>query len=428
MNHDDEPDPVARLRAADPAGNVEPRAGFADELVARTTGPDAEATGESASAADIAAQGTRRPRWQAIAAVAASVLLVGAAGYGLGATAGMKNIAGAGSPPASLQTGESSENRTDGAREPGVGAGAADQTITDSIYPSGVGRNSFSASGLSSTVGTAAAYAFDPNAGSIPEKLAPLAAALGVTSPAELREAGWSAGPQDGSAPNLTVSLDGMLSFYYQNPLINPWLCSDGAEACQPVGEAPSEEAAIGTLRSLLSASGRNPALFEFTSHRWEGSPTRTAEARPVIDGHRIDQAWSAEVAEAGVVSANGAVADVIGLGGYPVVSEQEGFERLSNPRFGGSMTLLPAAGRESADAPDEWVPPTEPPATPQVGASLPWPVHEVRIVSSRLGLASQWQPDGSVLVLPAYEFTDSDGGVWSVVAVDDSRLDFSSE
>jgi hypothetical protein len=54
--------------------------------------------------------------------------------------------------------------------------------------------------------------------------------------------------------------------------------------------------------------------------------------------------------------------------------------------------------------------------------------VHEVRIVSSRLGLASQWQPDGSVLVLPAYEFTDSDGGVWSVVAVDDSRLDFSSE
>ena len=62
------------------------------------------------------------------------------------------------------------------------------------------------------------------------------------------------------------------------------------------------------------------------------------------------------------------------------------------------------------------------------MGTSLSWPVNEVEIVSARLGLASQWQPDGSVLVVPAYEFTDADGGTWSVIAVAESMLDFASE
>jgi hypothetical protein len=51
--------------------------------------------------------------------------------------------------------------------------------------------------------------------------------------------------------------------------------------------------------------------------------------------------------------------------------------------------------------------------------------VNDVEIVEARLGLASQWQPDGSVLVVPAYEFTDADGGAWSVIAVADDALDF---
>jgi len=51
-----------------------------------------------------------------------------------------------------------------------------------------------------------------------------------------------------------------------------------------------------------------------------------------------------------------------------------------------------------------------------------------VNIVSARLGLASQYQPDGTVLLIPAYEFTDSNDGTWSVIAVDDSQLDFATE
>ena len=135
------------------------------------------------------------------------------------------------------------------------------------------------------------------------------------------------------------------------------------------------------------------------------------------------------EITHDGIVSAYGALADLVELGEYPVVSEQEAFERLSDPRFGAEMTNLPIALREQAvDAATEWVPPTEPPAAPSAGSSLSWPVNDVEIVSARLGLASQWQPDGSVLVVPAYEFTDAAGGTWSVIAVADSKLDFAVE
>ena len=93
-------------------------------------------------------------------------------------------------------------------------------------------------------------------------------------------------------------------------------------------------------------------------------------------------------------------------------------------------MTNWPIALRDQAATatPEEWVAPTEPPAAPKPGTSLSWPVNDVEIVSARLGLSSQWQPDGSVLVVPAYEFTDAAGGTWSVIAVAESMLDFATE
>ena len=55
--------------------------------------------------------------------------------------------------------------------------------------------------------------------------MAALAVALGVEGTAELRDGSWTVGPQDGTAPFMHVGLDGMLSFSYSNPLINPWQC-----------------------------------------------------------------------------------------------------------------------------------------------------------------------------------------------------------
>lgn len=443
--HDDELDAVERLRAADPAADIEPRSGFADEVVARAAAEVSEAQAGEASRAvsapvtDLAAErARRRNRWLTVAAVAASVLIVGGAGYAVGATTtGTTDLADGAAPPISLESGLGGAATEPGAPQGDAAAGAPEMgkmttgsgSAADRMLPYGYGRNQFSASGLSTEEGSAVAYGFDARAASDAETVAALAAALGVAGTPELKDGGWAVGPQDGTAASLWVGLDGTLSFSYWDPQRNPWQCAPDATVCEPTGTPPGEDAAIEALRSLIASTGRDPGAFEFASEVYEGSPTRTAQAWPLVDGQRTDQGWYLELAEDGVVNASGSLAGVVRLGEYPIVSEQEAFERLSDPRFGAQLTAVPFAMREAqADQPVEWVPPTEPPATPADGTALSWPVNDVEIVDARLGLATHWQPDGSVLLVPAYEFTDAAGGTWSVIAVADAKLDFAVE
>ncbi|WP_211373387.1 hypothetical protein [Agromyces italicus] len=462
-NPSDDTDPVALLRAADPAAGVEPNVGFAEETVARAMAAGEEADrsasaptpSAAASAADGSAQVTdlgaererRRPRWLPIAAAAASVAIVGAAGFWLGGATSSANLASTAAPPISLQGADgTSTGVSDGAGTPESATGADEEMMggtADSMYPYGWGRNVFSASGLSGEAGAAAGYAYDSGEDGAALRVAALAAELGVEGEVELRDGSWIVGPPDGTGPMLSVGLDGTLAFWFNDPLVSPWNCgavpfagetTESSEPiapvdpCEPTGTAPGEAAAIDALRSLVAASGADPAAFEYSSETWEDSPTRYAQAWPVVDGQRLDQAWSMELSEEGVVSASGSLATIVAIGDYPIVSEQAAFERLSDIRFGAQMTAMPIAAREGDVVAEEWVPPTAPPATPGDGVAVSWPVNEVVIVDARLGLTTQWQPDGSVLVVPAYEFTDADGGTWSVIAVADEALDFSAE
>ncbi|MGX5696326.1 hypothetical protein ACWKWP_09025 [Agromyces soli] len=436
-------DPLMRLRDADPAAGIVARPGFADEVVAGIAG----GAGEGAPVADLDRERSRRrPRRivLAVAAAAAAVAIVGGAGYWAGASArGGSVVAEGAAPPISLQSG------ADTGAQPGAvgGIGAAPEQAklsagaSDLRYPYGFGRNSFHAAGLSTSEGRAAGYAYDARAVSNTESVAALAAALGIPGTPELKDGSWIAGAQDGSGPTLWVALDGTASFSYSDPAVSPWTCQADGASCEPSGALPSADAAIAALRELIAATGRDAAAYEYTSETWDGAVTRTAQAWPVVDGQRLDQAWSLELAEGGTASAYGQLAPIVALGEYPIVSEQHAFERLSDPRFGAQSTIMPFAAREDAatdgaatgdaasgDSATAWVPPTEPPAMPAAGGPIAWPVNDVEIVGVRLGLASQWQPDGSVVIVPAYEFTDASGGTWSVIAVADSELDLSSE
>ncbi|MFK3668949.1 hypothetical protein ACI2IX_02160 [Leifsonia aquatica] len=455
MTDDNELDPLARLRAADPAAEVEAPDGFAARVVAEAMGDapgestEQEAPEQGAPVADISSARTRRRLlWLPIAAVAASVVVFGGAGFAVGSVTTASSVAGGAAAPISLEGGggaQTAEGRS-AAAGPAAGQKIAAPGAFDQVYRSGYGRNSFTASGLSTSAGTARAYGFDARAASDAKTVGALAKALGIEAAPALKDGSWQAGPQDGTAPSLTVGLDGTLSFYYSDPKLSPMPClttdgggdgsTDGgvapAEPCTaPASPAlPAPDAAIAALRSLVTASGRDAGAFEFTSETPEGAITRTAQAWPVVDGQRVDQPWSVELTAEGVVSASGTLAPIVSLGDYPVVSEQQAFERLSDPRFGAQQTAMPLALRtaEQSTTSSPTDAPTQPPALPGSGVSPSWPVNDVHIVSARLGLASQWQPDGSVLVLPAYELTDSDGGTWSVIAVADAKLDFAVE
>ncbi|UOE45659.1 hypothetical protein [Agromyces larvae] len=448
-DHDDL-DPVERLRAADPAAGVEPRDGFVDDVVASVAAPAgdrASGASDSSEASDQAAppvadlateRARRRPRWVAIAGVAAAIAVVGAVSYGVGAATGGQPAPVA-APPITLGGGATQELSMGGAPVDSAIGGAKLSPRDAMMYPGWSGRNSFHASGLSTDAGTAAGYGYDARSRSNAETVGALAAALGLGGTAEISSGAWAVGPNDGTGPTLTVGLDGTLNFSYYNPNVDPWVCDDTPDVpCTPTGEVPAEQAAIDVLRSLIAATGADPDSYRYEAPTFEGAVTRSAQAWPLLDGQRLDQAWWLELTDEGVYSASGSLAELVLLGDYPIVSEQEAFERLSDPRFGAQAGIMPlAAGARvdaavgvqvSPDATATWEPPTEPPAVPDAGVAVSWPVNRVEIVEAQLGFATQWQPDGSVLVVPAYTFTDADGGTWSVIAVADASLDFATE
>ena len=201
----------------------------------------------------------------------------------------------------------------------------------------------------------------------------------------------------------------------------------------QDLGSAPKGDAAIAVLRDTLRAIGLDPGDFEFVTEDYGDDAWTYVTAYHVVDGQRTGMAWGASLSGAGLQSLNGSLAPLAPMGRYDVVSPQEAVERLSDPRFGSSGGgYYPLAEGSSARAMEDTA--TAPAPAPTVpapvapGARIAWPVSEVTITGSRLGLAMHTQPDGAVLLVPSYELTSSDGAIWSIIAVADSHLDFASE
>lgn len=443
---------MARLRAADPAADVEPSEGFPavvaervqheGDAVAAAPETDIETDVESTPAApiDLAAR-RRRPAWLSVAAAAAAAVVIGAGGYAAGAgaifgTGGSSSSdsaesADAASAPAPISLGDDSGADSAGASEmatsaPGLaqeGAAMSARGGADmSMIGWGGGRNSFAGTGLSDAARSAQAYGLDAATPSNPERMAQVAAALGMAGTPEIVDGQWAL--TDGDA-QLNVGLDGSLGLSYYNTANQPWC--DGCAEPSPA-DAPSGDVAIERLKEVLAAIGEDPAQYEYAAPTYEGAVTATAEARRVVDGQGTDLVMMLDLAPAGIASIWGSLADVVDLGTYDVVSEQEGLERLSDPRFGGHLSGMPMPIDGDVRVMEEYVAPTQAPAAPQPGVSISWPVNDVEIVSARLGLAQQWQPDGGVLLVPSYEFTAADGGTWSVIAVAESQLDLASE
>jgi hypothetical protein len=103
-------------------------------------------------------------------------------------------------------------------------------------------------------------------------------------------------------------------------------------------------------------------------------------------------------------------------LGSYPVVSEVEAVERLGDPRFLGAVL-----GRPPQAPPQEETGPSAPPVP---GGPVTLPVEDVTIRSAHLTEAHYTLPDGTMLLVPAYDLTDDAGRTWTVMAVDEELLD----
>lgn len=474
----------ARLRAADPAAGAEPDASRLRAAVAAAVGDDPRTDGPAGAheeTVDVvpvpdelaAARGRRSGRrWLPVAAAVAGIAIVGSGGFAAGVAAqgdgsGAASTADLAAPPMTLE--QPTEARDESA------AGASDMAASSKLAWFG-GRVVFTAgSGLSDDGTTGTAYALDAASVFSRDTLARVAAALGVSGEPRLEYGSWSAGATDGTGPTVSLSPDGSASVSYYDPSRDPWSCvasapetldkapdepaaSDGAgttgstgaaDAAEPalidpgfgadcanrdLPPAPTGDAARAKAADVLRSLGVDPAGYELDVAQDPGSPALAqVTASQVVDGQRTGVVWSVALVGDAVQSVWGSLAPVVELGDYRVVSPRAAVERLADPRFGSSGGGMPfavadevrAAESGAAVAPAPEAEPTVP-ATPTSGP-LAWPVEDVTIESARLGLAFTTLPDGAAVLVPTYELSSADGRTWTVVAVADEDLDFTT-
>jgi hypothetical protein len=453
----------ARLRAADPATDADLDTAALRAEVARRTGTDSgtDAGTDTDGATVTTLASRRRARWLQVAAVGVGAALVAGAG---GYAAGVRGGGEAAAAPISLSQPGAEQQLAGAADKLAAGATAADMRIAPGFGMRAV----FSASGLADDATTGHAWALDAASVFSADTAARVASALGVAGEPTQQYGAWTVGPQNGTAPNVTVQPDGSASVSYYDPTRDPWACtasatdqpdagvSDGAATteggaelqptiapelldpalpvvpgptCDPaLGDAPAGDAAVAATRDLLAALGVDPAGFEYEVGDPGTPKASVVSAYQVVDGQRTGLSWSLTLVDGGVQSLYGSLAPLVDLGEYPVVGAATAVERLNDPRFGsGYGGVMPLARAETADgATTDVAPSADPtvPATAQPGSPISWPVQQVTITGARLGLGMVTQADGAVLLAPAYELTDADGSTWSVVAVDEGSLD----
>ncbi|KSW29378.1 hypothetical protein [Cellulomonas sp. B6] len=465
---------VARVRAADPAADATPDL---PRLQARLTGTTGVAVGGAVhgdghvdeDGDELAAARRRRrgpARWLQVAAVAVGVGLVGGGGYAVGAAGGDAPAA----PPIALQ-GVSPASGP--AMEMGAGTALADRA---KIAPGWFGgRTVFTADGLTGAAGTGRAWAFDATGTATRETAARVAEVLGVDGEPRQEWGQWVVGPNDGTGATVSLGIDGQAGMWFYDRAWDPSLCGldtpgsapsvepapDPAggdlattepglaiapvqpeevapadpSVCDPAS-TPRGDAARSAARDLLTRLGVDLSGAELTVSEDTGvDGLVSVMAAQVVDGTQTGLVWSVQLAGTGVQSVSGALAPLVELGTYDVISADAAVERLNDPRFGASYGgVVPLAVRmmDDASAPmtsDVAPEPAEPtvPPVPAAGDPIAWPVQQVTITGARLGVTLLTAPDGASLLVPAWELSDADGGTWSVVAVVDDQLDLSA-
>jgi hypothetical protein len=316
-------------------------------------------------------------------------------------------------------------------------------------------------------------YHYPANPALEPDVVAQLAQALGVEGEPvpgggpTVDGVRWRVGPDDGSAPSLTVSDDAQLNFNYSpawdlsatsvgcaEPVSSDGTVSEAScpEPVPPVN-VPSADEAEQLVTDLLVELGQDPSAFELEAYADEYFASVTAWS--ALDGLRSPMAWGFGYGENGELQwMNGVLATPVAVGPYPLIGIDEALVRLDEQtiQFRGGVFLDDMAttgGAEvgvgqttpveaSTGAPVEV--PTEAPTDPAVPSeTIPAPGDKpveiapietippeqmlATLVDVKADLWWAFDDDGSVWLLPAYSFSTSDGGIFTVPAVTDEFL-----
>ena len=410
-------DPFERLRAADPMQGVDPNM--------------------SEIRAEVMSHVGRRRGVPALAVAAALVLVAGTAGVFAGrATAPAQDVA---SLPVIPSAGQSANNAmpTSGSAMPTSGE-AKDSSAARGGYFWGARTVLKPTSAITNVAGTAKAYRFiarDVDAKALALRLADFVGAEG-----DLRtdQAYYSIGEQDGTSPVVWVSDDALVSFSASDNSKSPWQCmksepsSGGAtseECTQPAFKAPSIADATTQAKAAFTTIGLNLEDVQFTASA--DNVNVNVQAWRVVEGKRVALNWYADVSERGVYALNGNAATLEELPEYPILGARDTALRTSDPRWTEMTPFMVSAavGNAANDGVSVGVPAAQsstPPGMLIKGNRPVIPVYTniVSVGSASQGLMQMWINEQTFL-LPSWEFRDTAGNTWAMLAIADEYIDY---
>lgn len=307
------------------------------------------------------------------------------------------------------------------------------------------GRQHFTVPDFDTSDDQAAVYVLDGLPYFNIETLTGIAAKFGVSGNPVPNEygGGWTIGDGMSGAPVLSLSSWGRSEIWFssghQSPVYecmtkimedsdSSGMTWDTAQAeCQLATPQPTEAQAREWMGVVLDAFGveDDDVTVEVFDESLEYESTLTVIASRVVNGMAMPSSIYMNVSHEGIINAGGQLGSLVSIGTYPIVSPAAAAERLNTSVFSPDLSYIeePAAGILES----EFVPPAAPAPIPAAGSPIPWGVVEHEIVSARLGLTSVFGADGTSYIVPAYEFTDTQGSRWSVIALAEESLAFVS-
>ncbi|HEY7628436.1 MAG TPA: hypothetical protein VH761_15295 [Ilumatobacteraceae bacterium] len=314
-------------------------------------------------------------------------------------------------------------------------------------------------------------------------RVAELAKALGVEGEVRSQPAdqggGWAVGPEDYSGPVLTVGSDGLLSWWLSGtpasisarpgcvvadssgggsaepapgegvagssgtatepgiatpdtalPVdkVDPAVTPECAEP-QPPANVPTADEALAKAKELFTSWGYDLSSYEFDTpyaDDWSAS----VNASLIIDGMKAPITLSIGFGENGSISwASGSLATPLPGADYPTIGAAAGLDRLKEQQnqYMALDTGIAKGAPDAAVSEPAIAPICDPAVTNDIASDCAIPNPEpvtVTLNSVKRDLTMLWDADNTIWLLPAYSFGSADGGIYTVIAVDDAYIE----
>lgn len=172
------------------------------------------------------------------------------------------------------------------------------------------------------------------------------------------------------------------------------------SETPEPTPNLPSEADARATAEKIFSDLGLNVggSHFSFTSDSY----TATVFAVETVADVDVPLQWTASFGENGVLlSASGVFASLSKEGEYSLISPEAGVKRLVSMVYAGRPAYMAEGSAIASDTSDV----------------------TILITGVEMSLMQVWESDGRSLLLPAFTYTNANGIVGQVIAVEDKYI-----